>query len=846
MIPTATYRIQFRNGMTFDRAAALVPYLKRLGISHLYASPIFAATSGSTHGYDVTDANEIDPSIGGREGFERMVRVLKAAGLGLILDIVPNHMAASLENPWWRDVIENGETSRYARHFDIDWSRRLTLPFLGDTFETVLEAGEISVRPDPKTGKPALAYYETFYPLNPATYSGREAEVLEIADKPAIAELHDRQTYRLMSWRDARRELSYRRFFEITGLAGMRVEDGAVFDDTHRLILELVHNGKVDGLRVDHVDGLADPKAYLERLRREAGPDCYITVEKILGQREHVPADWPVSGTTGYEFIAAVSDALVDGEKLDELSAAYEKVVGQPIDMRAELRSAKLLIADNNFAGEVAALVKLALQIGRAEDRQSTLSEISIRSALRELLVAFPVYRTYGTRDGLPPESREMLDHVLDQVRRSTNAPDLQALAFLERILAGDVEQQARSQASIFRTRFQQLTGPLMAKSVEDTLFFRQHMALALNEVGAEPLPRPFSLDRFHKEMQTRLERQPDALSGTSTHDTKRGEDARARLYTITEAPDLWAEGVKRWRETNREAVQSLNDGPAPEPEVEWMLYQALAGVWPTDLHPEYSEGLKALEERFIAYVEKAMREAKLRTNWGDSDETYEKAVLDYARQLLSPDNRAFLADFADTLRPFIRAGLVNSLTQTIIKLTAPGVPDIYQGTEGLDFSLVDPDNRREPNFDLLQKRLSEKAKLTSDDEKEWQTGRLKQHVVAALLRLRQEVPSLFRKGDYIPLSATGKRAENIVAFARAEADDALIVIAPRLVFRALHAGLAPPRAERWAETEIALPEKLRNRRYRDICTGQTIDPKEQVVVNWVFAEHPFALLLAE
>jgi malto-oligosyltrehalose synthase len=843
MIPTATYRIQFRNGMTFDRAAALVPYLKRLGISHLYASPIFTATSGSTHGYDVTDANEIDPVLGGREGFDHMVRVLKAEGLGLILDIVPNHMAASLENPWWRDVVENGQDSRYARHFDIDWSRRLTLPFLGDTFETVLEAGDISVKADPKTGEPALAYFETFYPLNPATYAGREQEVLGITDKAAIASLHDQQPYRLMSWRDAKRDLSYRRFFEITGLAGVRVEDAQVFDDTHRLILELVRNGAVDGLRVDHVDGLADPKAYLERLRQEAGPDCYITVEKILGEGEHIASDWPISGTTGYEFIAALSDALVDGNKLDALRAAYETVVGAPVDMVGELRAAKLLMADNNFQGEVSTLLKLAMQISETEEGRQ-ISEASVKSALRELLVSFPVYRTYGTETGLPPEGKHMLDKVLHDIRGGQHAPDEASLAFLARILRGEVTPASAEQAALFRTRFQQLTGPLMAKSVEDTLFFRQHMALALNEVGAEPLPRPSSLARFHEEMKTRLGKQPDALSGTSTHDTKRGEDARARLYVLTEAPQLWAEAVTRWRHINEISVQTLEDGPAPEPAVEWMLYQALAGVWPADLQASDAEGLKALEERFTAYVEKAIREAKLRTNWGDSNEAYEEAVLGYARQLLSPENSVFLQDFTDTLRPIIRAGLVNSVTQTIIKLTAPGVPDIYQGSESLDLSLVDPDNRREPDFDLLQQRLPERKKPTSADEEDWQSGRLKQQVIAMLLHLRQEAPSLFCAGDYVPLEAQGKRGENIIAFARADEDDALIVITPRLVFNALHPGLTAQ--DRWAETEIVLPPNLANRRYRDLCTGKTIDPKERIAVNWIFADHPFALLVAQ
>lgn len=820
-IPTATYRIQFRNGMTFDRAAGLVPYLKRLGISHLYASPIFTATSDSTHGYDVTDANEIDPVIGGRAGFDRMVKALKEAGLGLILDIVPNHMAASLENAWWRDVIEHGENSRYARYFDIDWSRRLTLPFLGDTFEAVLENGEISIKPDPQSGKPALAYYDSFYPLAPESWQGRESEVLQLTDKAEIAKLHQRQPWRLMSWRDAPRDLSYRRFFEITGLVGVRVEDPAVFDDTHRLIMELVHSGAVDGLRVDHVDGLADPKAYLEQLRQQAGPECYITVEKILGKDEQIPADWPISGTTGYEFIESLSDVLVDGENIRILRKAYDEVIGKPVNMAAELRAAKLLMTDRNFAGEFSTLLRLAM--GIADTDNLAQDEQAVRAALRELLIAFPVYRTYGTAQGLPAESSEMLQRVAEKVRTSANAPAPEALDFLTRILSGEVSENAGDQATNFRTRFQQLTGPLMAKSVEDTLFFRQNMELALNEVGAEPIPRAFSLDRFHNEMKTRLERQPDALSGTSTHDTKRGEDARARLYTLTEAPEQWAECVARWRQMNRSKISMLEDGPAPKPSVEWMLYQALAGVWPTTLQPQDKAGLQALEERFLPFVEKALREAKLRTDWADSNDTYETAVLDYVRHLLSPANQTFLQDFSAALQPFIRAGLVNSLTQTIIKLTAPGVPDIYQGSEALNFSLVDPDNRREPDFAALEEMLNGNETPETANEQSWLTGRLKQHVIARLLHLRLQQPALFRKGDYLPLAASGQQAENVIAFARAESDDALIVIAPRLVFSTLNGNQDPSQTPRWRETEIPLPEQLANRRYRNILTGETV-----------------------
>lgn len=831
MIPTATYRIQFRNGMTFDRAAARIPYLKRLGISHLYASPIFTATSGSTHGYDVTDANEIDPSIGGRAGFDRMAKALKEAGLGLILDIVPNHMATSLENAWWRDVIEHGENSRYARHFDIDWTRRLTLPFLGDTFEAVLESGDISIQPDPQTGKPALAYFENFYPLTPESWQSREQEVLNLTDKAAIAGLHERQPYRLMSWRDAPRELSFRRFFEVTGLVGMRVEDDAVFDDTHRLILELVHSGAVDGLRIDHVDGLADPKAYVEKLRQQAGPECYITVEKILGKDEHLPQDWPISGTTGYEFISSLSEVLVDDEQIDALRDVYHSVVGQPVDIKAELRAAKLLMVDRNFEGEFTRLLNLAVNIAQADG--VTLDEPTLRAALRELLIAFPVYRTYGTLRGMPMEGQALLAKIVDKVKASEFAPDPAALDFLTRVLHGEVSAGAADTAGHFRTRFQQLTGPLMAKSVEDTLFFRQNMGLALNEVGAEPVQRAFSLDRFHKEMKTRLERQPDAISSTSTHDTKRGEDARARLYTLTEAPQLWDECFARWRQMNQTKVVFLNDGTAPRGVDTWMLYQALAGVWPATLQPDDEAGIKALEERFLLFVEKALREAKLRTDWVDSNEAYENAVLDYARHMLDPANQAFLQDFCAGLQPFVRAGLVNSLTQTVIKLTAPGVPDIYQGSEALNFSLVDPDNRRDPDFATLEQMLDDEHPNFSAEEN-WLSGQVKQRVIAHVLRLRQQKPMLFRRGDYLPLWASGKRADNVITFARVQDDDALIVIAPRLVFGALHGGFELPHTELWTETEIPLPERLANHRYRDILSGKEIVLTDRIDLNSV------------
>lgn len=799
MIPSATYRIQFRNGMTFDRVVALIPYFRDLGISHLYASPVFTATTDSTHGYDVTDPNEIDPAIGGRDGFNRMAAALRQAGMGLILDIVPNHMSTSLENRWWRDVIEHGKQSRYARYFDIDWSRPLTLPFLGDTFEAELEKGAIRLHRDSVTNKAALVYYDTAYPLNPGTWD----------ENKSIAELHEAQSWRLMSWREAPKQLSWRRFFEITGLVGVRVEDEQVFHDTHRLILELVHDGTVDGLRIDHIDGLADPLGYLQRLRQATGPDCYITVEKILAKGEQLPAEWPVSGTTGYEFIASLAEVLVDDNSMARLEKVHNETLGVTVDRQNALRDAKGLMTDRNFEGEFTTLLNLARDL--AQHNGVEIQTDDIHHALRELLIAFPVYRTYGTAEGLTPSDVTLLSRVVASVNASEPA-----LSLIVRILTGDLPERDRDAAILFRTRFQQLTGPLMAKSVEDTLFFRHNLELALNEVGADPTPRAFSLSRFHQEMRIRLARQPDALLGTSTHDTKRGEDARARLYTLTEAPEQWGENLARWRQMNQTHVRFLNDGTAPNAADTWMIYQALAGVWPATLSPDDRDGLQTLEARFLGFIEKALREAKQRTDWIDSNESYENVVMDYVRHLLSPDNTLFLHDFSETLQPFVRAGLMNSLSQTVIKLTAPGVPDIYQGSEALNFSLVDPDNRREPDFAALVQNLTTANSTVFNDEQCWRDGRVKQYVTATLLRLRPHYPALFRYGDWLPLKVTGEREEHLIVYARVKDDEALIVAVPRLVF-------SVTRNEKlWVNTSVAIPEELVGKRYRDVFSGES------------------------
>ncbi len=864
-LPTATYRIQFRNGMTFDRACGLVPYLKTLGISHLYASPIFTAVSGSTHGYDVTDANEIDPALGGRAGFERLTESLAAASMGLILDIVPNHMAASPENGWWRDVLAFGPRSAYARHFDIDWNEPLTLPQLGQDFEAALAAGELRIALDETHGNFAFAYFETLLPLTPRSYGAianrlddpvatRMAEAAAIAsgedfartmrdilfeggdrallrqkledvsaDRDFLQSLHEAQHWRLTYWKEAARHLSYRRFFEVTGLVGTRVEDPFVFEDLHRLTIELVRHGKVQGLRIDHVDGLAEPKAYLDRLRAAVGPDTYIVVEKILGPAEVLPESWPVAGTTGYEFIAALSELFVDGGGLRILDDAYRRLAGETGDLDDGRRLAKRLMVERNFAGETGRLVSIAA--GIFPDLKSD----AIAAALSELLIAFPVYRTYGDGGPLAWQDSAVLATTASQVMAQLD--DRRALDHVLKLLEGKVEGDA---AHEFRIRFQQLSGPVMAKATEDTLFYRYNRLLAANEVGGEPGKAPDGPEGFHRRMAERARLQPHGLSASATHDTKRGEDARARLYALSEGADVFVQAAERWREMNRSWLKDLSDGAAPEPNVEWMLYQALAGAWPEDIDRGQTEEFR---ERFTDYAVKAVREAKLHTGWIEQDAAYEEAVTAYAAALVSPENDAFLEDFERQLQPFIAAGYLNSLSQTLLKLTAPGIPDIYQGSEGFDFSLVDPDNRRPVDHIRLAAWLYEAGPIAK-----LQAAALKQRIVAIGLQLRQRQAALFAKGDYLPLKVTGSRREHVLAFARVHKDNFAIVAAPRLMFGWLDPGVLFAGPEFWEDTAIAVPSPLHGLK-ADLVTGKTIEPGGSIAIAALLGSQPVALI---
>ena len=799
MIPrVATYRLQLREGMTLDRAREeVVPHAHRLGASHLYLSPPFAAAPGSTHGYDVIDHNAIEPELGGREALDRLSAALRERGMGLMIDIVPNHMAADPTNAWWRDVCEWGDAARHARHFDVDWSEPLTLPILGAPFDEVLAAGDLALRADPKGRGLELAYYDNAYPLRPASYrmvadalgGGGLSDLADIADRAdpgqaqafhramhdalsemdaraelaqadagLIARLHEAQPYRMTHWIEARRHLSYRRFFEVTGLVGVRVEDEAVFRDVHRLIVELVREGVVDGLRVDHVDGLADPAGYLARLR-EAAPDAWIVVEKITEGHERLPSGWPIEGTTGYEFIAAMDDLLVPAEGLAELERFYATLSDGPgiAEQRDAIKRRTVTVA---FEGELHRVADaFAVHLDPPAEREA------LAAALAEIVVAIPVYRTYGDAEGFGEDDRALLRDALDRAAPHGDAA----------LMARALEALGEPHAWEARARFQQLSGPAMAKAVEDTLFYRHNALIARNEVGCDPVEPPAGPEGAHEAFARRVE-EPYALSGTATHDTKRGEGGRTRLYALAEAPGEWIRAFEGWR---------TEDGP--EPAVQWLMLQSLAGAWPS------GGASDALLQRMQDYAVKALREAKERTTWTEPDAAYEAEVQAWLATRL--EDPGFTASFAEALAPFEAAGHVGALVQSVLKVAVPGVPDIYQGTEAEDLSLVDPDHRRPPDWDRLDRLMEDRTAADAPPD------RCHALVLRRALAVRAARPELFARGEYRALPAP---APDVFALERRlDGDRAVAVVTCRPLAH------VSERPDRWGDAALPAAEGL-------------------------------------
>ncbi|MBC7281427.1 malto-oligosyltrehalose synthase [Hoeflea sp.] len=789
MTPRASYRFQFHRGFTFADAEVLVPYLDRLGISHVYASPVTTARSGSTHGYDVVDPTRINPELGGEDGLRSLVAALRARDMGLIIDIVPNHMGvAGGENVWWNDVLRNGPGSRYATFFDIDWSRKLLLPLLGAPLPRALAAGDIGV--DAGGDDPALVLYgDQRLPIRPEDHAAARAE--GGADLP---ELLARQHYRLACWCTADDDLNWRRFFTITELAGLRIEDEAVFEATHALYFRLYGEGLIDGVRIDHVDGLTDPAGYCRTLRQRLdaiarpagvpqGP-AYVVIEKILGPGEALATDWGVDGTSGYDFMEQASALLHDPDGEKPLAELWRDFSGRELDFHEEELAARQDMLDWAFDGQLEACIAAFAALAASSEDTAGLTRAMLRRAIRRMLWVFPVYRTYVVGDSAPAADARVRETVRTRAARFTPPGEGMVVDHVLAWLAGEGPGDAGLAATAVQ-RFQQLSAPIAAKSVEDTAFYRYGALLSRTDVGFDAARFSMPVAEFHQAMVARARDFPRAMLATATHDHKRGEDVRARLAVLSEIPDAWRERVGHW--------DALAGDPALriDPADRSMLFQTLFGAWPPGLAAGDRAGLEALADRIIAWQQKALREAKLRSCWEAPDEAYEAACETLVRHLLDPAKpAAFLADIEDFVAFTAGATRANMLVQTALRCTVPGMPDLYQGCELADFSLVDPDNRRPVDFGLRQAALEDPEKAAPG-----LSGGGKLALIRDLLERRRANPVLFAEGGYEPVAVHGARAGHVLAFRRTHGADSLLCVLMLHCTRHLIGGdrLVPP-----------------------------------------------------
>jgi (1->4)-alpha-D-glucan 1-alpha-D-glucosylmutase len=872
-IPIATYRVQLTANFDFDAVAAIVPYLKALGITHLYASPFMKARKGSTHGYDVVDHTRINPELGGDAGFERLSQALKQHDLGLILDFVPNHVGVHFaDNPWWLDVLEWGQASSQAISFDIDWDvlpyrarGGVLLPIIGSSYGQALEKGEIELRYHGDEGSFSAWYFEHRLPIAPERYGEilrtavREAgaednaagkRILELAsryrglrhpnrseapafkaelkdiagsadiiargieayragpDRPAqtlaLHHLLERQHYKLGHWRLASSDINYRRFFDINTLAGLRVEDPGTFDAVHRLVKKLVAEGKVQGLRLDHIDGLRDPAQYFQRLRRligdaqgEDAKPFYMVIEKILGEHEKLHPFSGVHGTTGYEWLNAITRLLVDGNGLEPLDEVWRQISNMPPRLVPVLKDAKRRVLETLLTSEFTVLTRLLARIAGGHYSTRDYSADSLRQALELYVLHFPVYRTYVTSAGPTAHDRALISQTVERARADWFAADEGIFEFLRDTLTMDLTKPGRPGHSAPRVRrfalkVQQFTGPLMAKSLEDTAFYRYHRLLALNEVGGDPSAKALSVDAFHEAMKIRAKEWPHGMTATATHDTKRGEDARARLMALTELPGEWASAVARWKILNAPHLVVEGEMRAPTATFEYMLYQALLGAWPSGDRDD------SFRQRMQAYALKAAREGKQETSWLNPHQAYEAGLRTFIDRILDRSVSAEFLNSLDTLTQRVSLlGALNSISQITLKATIPGVPDFYQGTEFWDLSLVDPDNRRPVDFKERANALA--SAQTPDWEalaQNWSTGRLKLAWTRHLLKLRTELADVFAHGDYEPVQVSGPHRDHVIAFARRRGRDAVMIAVAKSFAPFSQSGRVWPRAE--------------------------------------------------
>jgi len=956
-IPTATYRLQLNKSFTFRDAAAIVPYLAAIGVSHCYVSPYLRARAGSMHGYDIIDHNSLNPEIGTPEDYQEFVEQLHRNGMGQVLDIVPNHMGVmGSDNTWWLDVLENGEASDYAEYFDIDWDPikdelqgKVLIPILGEQYGNELESGNLKLGFDPERGEFSITYYHHRFPVTPREYPrilgfqlerlqerigathedflelqsittafghlpgrrglspeqqaerNREKEVQKrrlaalCARSPEIREflevnvnifngnpndprsfdnLHDlikTQVARLAQWRVAADDINYRRFFDINDLAALRTENEAVFENTHRFVLELVAKGAVDGLRIDHPDGLYDPADYFRRLREKLATgqeasreNFYLIAEKILTGKEQLRKDWPLDGTTGYEFGNLVNGVFIDQGAAGKMSRIYESFCGFNPEYSDLVYDCKKLILKLVLASELNVLANLLSRIALANRHTCDFTLNSLRSALAEVIASFPVYRTYVNDREVFPEDRRYVEQAVLVGRRRSNAADLSVFDFIGRVLlleiTGDEPGWYRRAITRFAMKFQQVTAAVMAKGLEDTAFYRYNRLVSLNEVGGDPSHFGTSVDEFHRVNEQRLASWPNSMLASSTHDSKRSEDVRARINVLSEIPDGWRLHLRRWRDWNR-SKRRVADGTAmPTRNDEYLLYQTLIGAWPSE--PTDERTWQTFTDRIEQYMLKAAREAKQHTSWANTQPEYEKALSEFVRKILqrTPANH-FIADLAEFQRRIALSGMLNSLSQCLLKMTAPGVPDIYQGNEIWQFALVDPDNRRPVDYERgrellnqLQKENQSHATLPGAIKEALANpgrGWLKLYVTWKTLQLRRTQEQLFRHGSYVPLRAEGSRSANVVAFAREHEGRTAIVATPRLCATFLGENLeAVFRDEIWGDTTLHLGN-LRARCYHNVFTGECVpvsgaEAQPFLPMAKLFHEFPIALFFSE
>jgi (1->4)-alpha-D-glucan 1-alpha-D-glucosylmutase len=953
----------------------LVPYLEKLGISHIYLSPVMKAAAGSTHGYDLVTHKEINPEIGSLEDLNLLSAELSARNMSILLDIVPNHMGIAKDNQWWQGLLEYGEGSAYAHYFDIDWHPvkqelrgKVTLPILGDSYGSILLSGQLSLKFNKQTGNLTLFYYEHELPISPRTYPevlslrldelqrrlpsdsadlaeyksilsalqstgnielpsynapvkeselqkkrlaklcGRNNIIAQFIDEntkffqagtndlkaiPRLHKLLELQSYRLVYWRVANDEINYRRFFDVNSLAAVRTEDETVFDEMHELVFDLIASGTITGLRVDHPDGLFNPAQYFAKLQEEAKkvlrsrrsePDnskpLYVVVEKILAQVESLEENWDVHGTTGYDFMNELMQVFIDARKESEFTRIYDEFIGETHNYEEMKTACKQLILDVVLASELNVLANRLSKLAESSVYFRDITLNSLRNALRDVVLYFPVYRTYVAPGCVDKTARHFVDWAVGKAKKNAKMVSHEVYDFVRDVLLLNVDPQHfgtspesatrfKQDMEIFAMQFQQFTGPVMAKSIEDTLFYRYARFIALNEVGGEPDKMGSSISAFHQRNERRFEKFPHSLLATSTHDTKRSEDVRARLLALSEIPQLWEQKAQLWSRMNRGKKLGTPEEPLPDANDEYFLYQTLVGALPLDIDSE--EQISDFRSRMLEYAQKAARESKRFSSWLFQNQEYEKALSEFVSAILTPSTtNTFISDLKSFTNALAPVGLINSIAQTTLKLCCPGVPDFYQGTETWDFSLVDPDNRRKVKFQERDSMLA--ALLNSGSNKMPQTqyqknssagsswfsgsdkGELKISLISKLLQQRNQKHELFKYGNYKAILAEGKKAEHVLAFSRSFENKHIIVLVPRLIIgfaeindeeslRKIDWRSALSSKALWEGTTMVIPENLRGLVAREIVSGKEFKLSDKLELANCFGSYPAFIL---